>query len=430
MKNTTSFLGILMLSLLLAQCDWNYDVRPFLFTDDIALQDLSIVGGFSSALFTHPVNQYGHVWSMNNDEPIVGQDFVTELNFTPDQTPIDSTRFISKLTNVPSSTDIYYRAYVELDNGDIFYSATKTFNLSKDFWVKLPYEPNCGPGKRRAAISFTYNNVAYVGFGNEDNQVLKDLWKFDPSNPNSCKWVKLQDVPAQERQFAVAFVIGDAAYIGSGNNFNGNLKDFISFDLINDEWLEPNSDWSIPKNNTSATVVSTDSFAILAGGVLEANNNYSKEVWMFRDNNWMRIDDLPSVSGRIGMTSFILDKKAYFGLGEQKAPSEKYPSNFYVLNLETFEWKNEPINLEVDGIMAIGRRYASSFVINDIAYVGIGDNQGSLSDFYKFKDDSWEKIKSYPFETNQAVSFSLNEQGYIFGGEGIESSNNFQTYYP
>jgi|GEM_PF-1464429 len=69
---------------------------------------------------------------------------------------------------------------------------------------------------------------------------------------------------------------------------------------------------------------------------------------------------------------------------------------------------------------ALGRDGASGFVIENKAYVGLGLRDGfSLGDdFYAFDSatDSWTEIARFPSARQYAASFSINGFGYIIGG--------------
>ncbi len=86
--------------------------------------------------------------------------------------------------------------------------------------------------KRKGAVSFVLNGKGYFGLGiDESGNFLKDFWCFTPATDKATardgggSWEKVADFPGKGRQNAVAFVIGDFAYVGSGDNLKPSTGD-------------------------------------------------------------------------------------------------------------------------------------------------------------------------------------------------------------
>ena len=80
------------------------------------------------------------------------------------------------------------------------------------------------------------------------------------------------------------------------------------------------------------------------------------------------------------------------------------------------------------------RSNASSFVIGDVAYVGLGYNEsvalpGRLSDFWSFSIASgWTQIEDFPgAPRSNAAAFSIGNYGYV--GVGYNGINVFRDFY-
>jgi N-acetylneuraminic acid mutarotase len=78
---------------------------------------------------------------------------------------------------------------------------------------------------------------------------------------------------------------------------------------------------------------------------------------------------------------------------------------------------------------------ASSFVIDNVAYVGLGFGEGFQyeKDFYSFSEiNGWKKIKDFPGVPRQyAAAFVYNNKGYIFGGySSLGALNDLWEYHP
>lgn len=87
-----------------------------------------------------------------------------------------------------------------------------------------------GPGFRRYAVAFSIGNKAYVGTGRPTGttSMQKDIWEFDPSLGEKGEWSEKSDFGGLPRIQAVGFSIGQKGYIGTGNG-NVNFKDFWEY---------------------------------------------------------------------------------------------------------------------------------------------------------------------------------------------------------
>jgi len=82
-------------------------------------------------------------------------------------------------------------------------------------------------GYREGAVAFSLNDKMYCGMGGSwGSGKYLDFYCF---NPVTNELEKLEDFPGAERIYAVSFVIGDKAYVGTGNDFQRHYKDFYVF---------------------------------------------------------------------------------------------------------------------------------------------------------------------------------------------------------
>lgn len=91
-----------------------------------------------------------------------------------------------------------------------------------DFWQYSPVTDQWTqkanvPGDHWAdAVAFAICSKGYVTTGESQDSATvyhTDLWQYDPS---TNQWIQQSDFPGQRRDEAVAFVIGDKAYVGLG----------------------------------------------------------------------------------------------------------------------------------------------------------------------------------------------------------------------
>ncbi|WP_425391041.1 BspA family leucine-rich repeat surface protein [Ekhidna sp.] len=150
------------------------------------------------------------------------------------------------------------------------------------------------------------------------------------------------------------------------------------------------------------------------------------------DFNWTINDagqscSLESLDGRSAAISFIINEKAYFGLG----------TNSDTTYTDLFEI--DPVTNAIDLLAdfpGTARSEAVSFVIEGKAYVGSGrDKDGNLlKDFYSYDPtlNEWSQIADLTGEArSSAIAFVLNNEGYIGTGRGASSElSDFWKYNP
>ena len=121
----------------------------------------------------------------------------------------------------------------------------------KDFWQ---YDPTAdtwteiygfGGSKRMAAIAFVYNNKGYVVTGVNNGTEENDFWSFDPS---SSTWTQLRDISNVSTQSyddnytnivrdnGVGFIVGNKAYISTGESSGSLTTSTWEYDFANDLW--------------------------------------------------------------------------------------------------------------------------------------------------------------------------------------------------
>ncbi len=73
---------------------------------------------------------------------------------------------------------------------------------------------------REDAVGFSVGGKGYLcaGWNRDETFFFNDLWEYDPTDGPGGNWVQKADFPGTGRLSAVAFVLGQKAYIGSGYN--------------------------------------------------------------------------------------------------------------------------------------------------------------------------------------------------------------------
>ena len=213
------------------------------------------------------------------------------------------------------------------------------------------------------------NGKGYVGLGEDYPDFFEDIYSYDPST-NS--WTQLDSFPGGARRGAIAFAIGNSAYVGlglgkgpSGVGSFEELRDLYKYDETSDTWTAMNS--TFPK--------------------------------------W----------GTENATVFVANNKAYV----------------LTTSYEFFEYDPaQDLWTELGNFPGETRKFAASFSIGSEGYVATGYDDGglgSLGDCWKYNatNDNWTKQDTFPGNPrNQAVGFELDGYGVLVGGAGSIAADN------
>ena len=125
---------------------------------------------------------------------------------------------------------------------ETFYYPSKIlyeYNPSSDCWIRkadFPGEP------RIEAVAFTIGDKAYVATGLKFGRTgaLKDFWEYDPK---FNKWTRKADFPGTARYDAAGFSVGNRGYIGTGESYRTSVpniyqEDFWEYDPSKDSWQQ------------------------------------------------------------------------------------------------------------------------------------------------------------------------------------------------
>lgn len=262
--------------------------------------------------------------------------------------------------------------------------------------------------------------VCFTSCEDEDNEVKLGNWV------DSRK-----EFPGVARGSAVCFTIDNVAYVGTGANTDKTEERQRHRDFYSCHVTVSESDWLQQRQQYA---------------------DYGKvQVPMAWSAKWERtangVSSMPDEApARNGAVAFAINGKGYVGLGydgtnylkdfweftpgEDPDPSQ-YPSLPDTLKSKfpgskTGRWRR------VADYPGDSCRYAVAFVIDNIAYVGTGQDYDDniLSDFYKFDGKTWSVINSIGVGRSQATAFSYNGYGYVFGGVSSDVVDAFSRYDP
>ena len=188
------------------------------------------------------------------------------------------------------------------------------------------------PGQARiGAVGFAINGKGYIATGTSPYNTLSDCYEYDPSSG----WLATPtSVPGSNRTNAVAFVINNKAYIVTGAIDGQPVYDFSEFDPARkpEPWmpLDPIKNESAESfDNEYTDIARSDAVAFVIGNQaylatgLRPDGGFNNKTWMFDPNTregkrtWHRRLSYPADlgPGRKGAIAFSVNSLGYIGLG-------------------------------------------------------------------------------------------------------------------
>jgi len=246
-------------------------------------------------------------------------------------------------------------------------------------------------------------------------------------------WVELGSFEGVPRSDAVAFKIGDYAYVGTG--YDGvedeRLLDFWRYDAQKDFWTQVAPFEGVARNGAVAFGAADKGYVTTGyDGKDKLNDTWEYDAV---SNTWTQKSNFPA-SARYGAVAFSMNNKGYVGTG--------YDGNI----LKDF-WEYSPATDTWEQKVSIGgkkRRDAISFVIDNEAYVCLGSDNGQYLDdlwVYDANNDSWSQKRDIGKDANEdesyddeyeivginSVAFTMNGLGYITtGGPGAPGARTWE----
>lgn len=198
---------------------------------------------------------------------------------------------------------------------------TLKFDYLNDFWE---YDPLTNlwkkrknfPGKKRSnAVGFSVGTKGYIGLGD----YYDDIWEYGPNDD----WVEksrlhdLNDPEIEYLQYATCFVIGNKAYIGTGETDFDISNVFIEFDPSENKWTRK-ADFS-GDARVFAIGFSINDKGYIGLGTDDSDfvgDSFFTDIWKYDpiNNKWEQSDEYPG-DGRVGLIKFVFKDKAYLGCG-------------------------------------------------------------------------------------------------------------------
>ncbi|MEO1051315.1 MAG: kelch repeat-containing protein [Bacteroidota bacterium] len=263
---------------------------------------------------------------------------------------------------------------------------------------------------RASAVSFTINDMAYVGTGYTGEDYLKDFWEYD-SERNFWRQKASMPAEASARSSAVAFSANGKGYVGTGFDGEDELSDFWAYNPGTNTW-----DSIAPFGGTAryaAVAFEIDDIGYVCTGF---DGNDRKDLWAYNPatDEWTQKVSIGG-SKRRDAVAFVIDGRAYVGTGRNNGVLE---FDFWEYDPIEDRWA-EKAELDEDDDYTIARYGGVAFSANGLGYITTGTTGSQLNDTWEYNPviDEWiEKTRLDGSSRVDAVSFTLNDRPYIVTG--------------
>jgi len=415
--------------------------------------------------------QYGHVWSTTSENPKINPRDTTTFSKYTNKWPIDSVgKFNSRIDLYPE-TIFWARSYVITSQGDTGYNQlvyVDTTLAPINQWFIASEATNF---EREGSCVFTMKDpelnreVAYLCFGKNATQTFGDLWRFDPTTE---VWSQRPGMLLSPRTEAVAFgmISSDQwgrknynIYAGTGTDITGTniYSDFYEYSFITYSWQRKINDF--PFQLMSAVAFTIGDKAYVGTGLSISDQRvfymFDKARLDNLNNPWVGAPSIGDLSEeqytRRDAVAFVIGDYAFIATGKRVDNNGNtiyhndlwvfLPPHIYGANARWVRKNNLPDYVG-------GKTAGVGFAVSNYGYVGLGENADGLQkDFYRYDPylDVWFKIADYkegpdydgqgPQATKNGIGFGLNKKGFVgmgFRGTDVEMpyTNEMWIYRP
>ena len=279
---------------------------------------------------------------------------------------------------------------------------------------------------RQEAVAAVVGDYAYVGSGynSEEDERLNDFWKYEPLDN---QWTRIADFPGVARTGAVAFSAAGKLYVGTGYDGSNRLNDFWQYDPATEQWSPV-----APFPGTArygAIAFSINNIGYVGTGY---DGGYMKDFYAYNPvtNTWSAVQGFSGEKRREAVT-FVIDGKAYVCCGEN---SGLYESDFYSFDPATgWVQLSKIANVsddKFDDDYSIVRNKAVAFAANGKGYVCTSGRNTNGVDVWEYNPatDRWIEKKEFEGSSRMnAVAFSISDKGFV--GLGNNGSFNFDDLW-
>ena len=189
-----------------------------------------------------------------------------------------------------------------------------------DTWGDWSRSFSFGGFPRTGAVTFTIDDVVYVGLGfnillDQQDKTLTDFWMY-----KDRIWTQIADFPGEGRYGAVAFVVDGKAYVGTGyrpdqkTTTEQYFNDFYCYDPSTNTWSDVPvtylPDGAVARRDAVAFSLKGKGYV---GTGIAKGAQVIKDMYCFDGTNWTSVG-FPG-DARCGASAFVIGNKAVICLG-------------------------------------------------------------------------------------------------------------------
>lgn len=229
-------------------------------------------------------------------------------------------------------------------------------------------------------------------------------------------WMQVDSVKGPPKSVCAAFTLNGLGYIATGLDSTGFTRRMYSYDYVQNDW---DNELSLGgANGGGLSRGSAVGFSIFNKGYVCTgqgdNTNFLNDTWEYDPvlDVWTQKADFLG-SARRNAVCFVIDNIAYVGTGEDASGLRK---DFY---------KYDPVN-NIWGVIAdfggTPRKKAVAFALGNLGYVGTGDDGVVRNDLWQYQvfQNTWTQKANMPGTARcGAVGWGTFPTGFIATGEDI-----------
>lgn len=295
--------------------------------------------------------------------------------------------------------------------------------------------PPAGFAARNHAVSFVIGDTAYIGTGDKGSTTT-DFWKYVPATKN---WTQIADFPGLRRSQAVAFTLNGKGYVGTGRGDGEHFADFYRYDPATNAWDTVANFGGGVRRNAIAFVVGEKAY-VGTGNTSDDYKDVTDDLWEYNatTDTWTQKSSI--TNARSEAIAFSIGDKGYIGCGSSS-------TGFYVQNMYEYSPDTDSFRKVLSYNAVYSRYNGVAFVLNGKAYIGLGLNKKDFViydpkiDFIVSPSQNTSENEDNfgaSTETNRwgAIAFTVRGKAFVgLGGiAGVSSTNkdiwSFQSPVP
>jgi len=293
--------------------------------------------------------------------------------------------------------------------------AVSNFCFPQGTWTQKATFPGLN---REWPVAFSIGNYGYVGTGWDStsccNNPLTQFWQYDPALD---VWTQKADFGGIARATAVGFAIGNKGYIGTGG-WQSHLDDFWEYDPGTNVWTQKAT---FPGGARAVAVgFSIGNFGYIGTGATNSGSAY--DMWQYNPvtDTWVQKASIPVAIGIQEAGCFVVGTDAYIIGG-------LYVSTVWAYHSVTDTWTakaNFPGPVRTDAL---------GFTVCNKGYFGMGQSP-YYNDIWQYDTltDTWiQKANFGGAGRDELIAFTVCNKAYLgLGGEITPKYNDLWEFSP